>query len=567
MELEQLISSLDPNISSRQYVKVLYDHLSKKYQKKTDSFFLEYKDLSRQVFNELKTRKLLLGVKKIIGCDISVEKVKKLEEFFYSIKQSAKSKSGREFEKLISYYLEEEKISFFNQKCYCGKCSDDIVYGDIIIIFDNSHYLLSCKRTLKERWQEIVSEKNKYIKETYCITFDTPSENILKKLEKNNIFNITIGRGFVDFISRRFSKSFKFIDLFCGSGGFSEGMKQSGFVELLGVDNNETCIKTFNKNQNNVGICRDIYFLDEEFLSRYKNIDLVTLSPPCQSFSVGGKRDKDDIRADCLTESIRILKMISPKFFCLENVCGIKTFKNGNGDNLFDNFISEMRNAGYMIIFDTLNSYDFSIPQKRKRLFIVGNKLGINFSFGKEKEYPNVNLKDILIDESRVPEGYYHSQKMIDGFINRAKKNKENGKGFGATFNTIPFDVPSRTLSCRYYKDFAECLIQYSSSRVRGLTEFEASQVQGYPRDYLFHGTKREKYIQIGNSVAVGVSKFLGEKIYGYLSGIHHEQVNESVIEISRKTVEELKQYCRENGIRGFSNKKKPELLELIKNR
>jgi DNA (cytosine-5)-methyltransferase 1 len=98
-----------------------------------------------------------------------------------------------------------------------------------------------------------------------------------------------------------------------------------------------------------------------------------------------------------------------------------------------------------------------------------------------------------------VEDGYFHTQKMIDGFINRKKKNLENAKGFG--WQILKMDKPSYTISARYWKDGAEAIVKYSPTKVRMLTERECARIQSFPDDYVFVGPKRERYKQIGNAV------------------------------------------------------------------
>lgn len=334
-------------------------------------------------------------------------------------------------------------------------------------------------------------------------------------------------------------KKYKFIDIFCGCGGWSFGFEKAGWNGLAGYDNNMYCIQSYNSNYKNTGKHIDVYNLDEKELEKYKNIDCLLISPPCQAFSKAGKRDEFDKRSNLLSESIRIISCVSPKFFILENVVGIQSYRNSDGINLFDNFINSL-NKNYKIKYQYLVSSDFSSAQKRKRLFVVGNKLGIDFDFDVDEKYPDKYLKDILLNREDISSSYFHSQKMIDGFIRRNQRNKENGKGFEASIIEKPFDKKSRTISCRYYKDGSECLIKYDETTIRKLTEKEVARLQGFDDNYIFHGPKVEVYRQIENAVCVNVSQFLGNKIKYYLDKYRNEKPkeenNEKIKQITKYT-------------------------------
>lgn len=92
------------------------------------------------------------------------------------------------------------------------------------------------------------------------------------------------------------------IDLFCGIGGFSKGFEMAGFDVLFGIDNWDVAINTFKNNHNNTeGILADLTELDDDFFSEYENkIDVIIAGPPCQGFSMCGKREVGDKRNELL---------------------------------------------------------------------------------------------------------------------------------------------------------------------------------------------------------------------------------------------------------------------------
>ena len=183
------------------------------------------------------------------------------------------------------------------------------------------------------------------------------------------------------------------VDLFAGAGGFSLGMEQAGFDVLVAVEYDwvHACTYSFNFPLTTV-ICDDISQVSVEtiqksayegFLKHYQheptispwdgNIDLVFGGPPCQGFSVMGKREVADIRNSLIFEYFRLITQINPRYFVMENVPGIV-----NKDNypLLSKLIAKFETAGYSVEKHLLNAVDFGVPQKRRRFFLIGNRIG-----------------------------------------------------------------------------------------------------------------------------------------------------------------------------------------------
>ena len=112
------------------------------------------------------------------------------------------------------------------------------------------------------------------------------------------------------------------IDLFCGCGGLSYGFEQAGYNILLGIDNDEKALETFELNHRNAKfICGDItqitYENDIKPLTGNKNIDVIIGGPPCQGMSLSGPRQFDDPRNKLYLSYIRLVEEIQPKAFVM----------------------------------------------------------------------------------------------------------------------------------------------------------------------------------------------------------------------------------------------------------
>ena len=123
----------------------------------------------------------------------------------------------------------------------------------------------------------------------------------------------------------------KIIDLFCGCGGLSLGFEQAGFETMLAIDLWDDAIETFNYNrEKKVGKCIEIQKItNNELLSMKGKCVGVIGGPPCQGFSTVGKREKEDPRNQLYKEYCRVVEMINPDFFVLENVKGLLTLEKG----------------------------------------------------------------------------------------------------------------------------------------------------------------------------------------------------------------------------------------------
>lgn len=176
-------------------------------------------------------------------------------------------------------------------------------------------------------------------------------------------------------------------DLFCGCGGFSKGFQSAGFDIKLGIDIWQDAITTYKYNfPDAVTITEDISNLNgNDLLSRSNltanEVDVIIGGPPCQGFSLSGKRMIDDPRNILYKSFVRMVSDIKPKVFVMENVPGlVKLFKGKVKDQVIEDF-SEL---GYEVTLEQLTACDYGVPQARKRVFFVG--------INKEKIKTQVNL-------------------------------------------------------------------------------------------------------------------------------------------------------------------------------
>ena len=192
------------------------------------------------------------------------------------------------------------------------------------------------------------------------------------------------------------SNKLKVISIFSGAGGLDVGFKLAGYEIALCVENDEACADTLKSNMPNVPvICRDIRDVSvEEILQKSKLKPLETAvvigGPPCQPFSLAGKRDGLlDPRGTLFMEFVRIVRGVLPRAFLMENVKGLLNWNNGQAfemihKELSDSFLHDGRDYKYKLSHKCLNTACFGVPQIRERVFFIGSLLGKTFEFPKE---------------------------------------------------------------------------------------------------------------------------------------------------------------------------------------
>ena len=184
-----------------------------------------------------------------------------------------------------------------------------------------------------------------------------------------------------------------YIDLFSGCGGFSLGLGNAGWQGLFAVEKDSMAFDTFKHNlidgkykhfdwpewlpQKATTIQTLLKKHKEELISLNGTVDLIAGGPPCQGFSLAGRRNSNDPRNKLSDEYIKMVGLIEPKYVVLENVRGFNaTFKDAKGikGKIPQSMIvkSKLEKLGYSVFTDYLSSHNFGVPQKRTRFIMIG---------------------------------------------------------------------------------------------------------------------------------------------------------------------------------------------------
>lgn len=347
---------------------------------------------------------------------------------------------------------------------------------------------------------------------------------------------------------------------FSGVGAFNQALKRLGieYDEVFACDMDKYARQTFIHNYGEPKYYP--YNVYDRDIPK-ESLDIYMTSPPCQAFSLAGKRlGKDDQRGILFFNSHEFIKVNKPRYFIFENVKGLLSDDNGNTFNEWINLLGGKSVNGtavmfpyedsvpYHVYWKVLNAKNYEVPQNRERVFIIGirDDEDNSFTFPKE-EHLQRRLKDVLEDD--VDEKYYLSEKLmlwIDKHRQkRGSSNKypldendigtcmvarygKNGaedpyikvksatsKGYeqATEGDSINFSVPnSETRRGRVGKQVAQTLdtacnqgVINEHYRIRRLTPRECFRLMDFPDTFIWPVSDSQAYKQAGNSIVVAV--------------------------------------------------------------
>jgi DNA (cytosine-5)-methyltransferase 1 len=362
-------------------------------------------------------------------------------------------------------------------------------------------------------------------------------------------------------------------DLFSGVGGFSLGFEQAGFDVIAAVDVEKTHVDAYRKNFPTCSAtCMDLSSTSASELRKKtglgnRQLDVIWAGPPCQGFSLIGKRDRKDPRNLLLYDLARLLIEMSPSYFVVENVSGIL---QGKAQNILGEFVRRVEQGGYVVVkpIRELNAAEFGVPQLRRRVFVLGYKRGMTapaypnpqhwFGVDGHIDCPTVwdaigDLSSIRSLKSRLQTGDYHGElgepsvyaKVLKGEISdpQDKSLKRSTNGSGLTGCLLTEHTPktvrrfrktpqgSSEEVSRYHrlakKGLAPTLRAGTGpaqgsfmaarpihpSQARCITVREAARLHSFPDWFHFDATKWHGFRQVGNSVPPRLARAVAESI------------------------------------------------------
>ena len=323
---------------------------------------------------------------------------------------------------------------------------------------------------------------------------------------------------------------YKSIELFSGCGGLALGLERAGFHHIMLIDKDKDACNTIIQNRPYWNVVHaDIKKTD---FTPY-DVDLISGGFPCQSFSYATDRPQglEDTRGTLFYEFARAVDIIKPKVFLFENVRGLLTHDKGR---TLSTIIGVLENSGYNIAEPRiLNAVDYTVPQKRERVFVVGTRKDLNLVYTYPEPIPvEFTVRDAL---ENVPESigtvYSEEKKRFMELIPEGGnwrslpkdlQKEYMGKAYYASGGRTTFarrlawDKPCLTLTCSPAQKKTE---RCHPGETRPLTVREYARIQTFPDDWQFTGSLTSQYRQIGNAVPVNLAFFIGQSLKECLDG------------------------------------------------
>jgi len=310
-----------------------------------------------------------------------------------------------------------------------------------------------------------------------------------------------------------------FIDLFAGAGGLTCGLIMAGLNPVGSMEIMPEAVATYNRNLGRFDKSGesskpcDIRDTKEhkELFKRIEgeHIHLIAGGFPCQGFSMAGNRVVTDERNSLYLDMLKIVKKVKPDFVLMENVEGLRSMLGGRVEK---QIIEDYKAIGYEIDVAVLNSADYGVPQIRKRVIFIGNRIG------KENLYPlpvlspedYKTVQDGIarfadIDENKEINHIFtrHNSEMIERLAQLPQGQSLYGN-YSDAWRKVYWDKPSITVK----ENHGGVNVHPMFPRV--MTPRELAALQSFPDDFIFEGSKKWQLVQIGNAVPPLLGKALG---------------------------------------------------------
>lgn len=336
------------------------------------------------------------------------------------------------------------------------------------------------------------------------------------------------------------------IDIFCGAGGLSLGLRAAGFHIVAAVENDAMAARTYRSNfgdhlvEASVNDVRPEELMTDAGLSTGE-CDLLAGGPPCQGFSVQRRGNNQDLRNHLVLRYLEFIEKIRPKFFLMENVRGLMSRR---GLPYFNQMLERTSEIGYFVRVEKINAADFGVPQERIRVFMIGEFIreeGVSFAFPKPlletQDYRTVrhaigNLPSPPEDGSPHPQYplHFREARLSRANLERFRHIPEGGgrddlplhlqlachinnpsHRHKDVYGRMAWDKPSPTLTARF-DSFSRGRFGHPAEH-RTITLREGARLQAFPDEFHFFGNREQVARQIGNAVPPLLAQFVGDKI------------------------------------------------------
>lgn len=341
------------------------------------------------------------------------------------------------------------------------------------------------------------------------------------------------------------------IDLFCGVGGLSYGLEQTGYNVLFAADSWSIATENYGRNFHHPALTVDLAGMSAMKLWRQADIpiqavDLVVGGPPCQGFSIQRIGSDLDDRNNLVLEFGRLVREFHPRMFLMENVPGLL---GRRGQSLVRRFEQEMLQAGYSVAAKLVNSAEFGVPQTRRRVFFLGWLTELVSAFVFPRRLVEIGqyrtALDAIADLPQPPENFtphpgdpLHRRTRLSklnemrmrhvppgggmadlppGLRVRCHRDGADRIGHRFVYGRMDPNKPAPTITARF-DSFTRGKFGHPYED-RNITLREGARLQTFPDSFQFIGTQEQIAALIGNAVPPLLAAVFGKAIVENLQG------------------------------------------------
>lgn len=344
------------------------------------------------------------------------------------------------------------------------------------------------------------------------------------------------------------NRQLKALSFFAGGGGLCYGIKAAGFQLVASNELEEAHKNIYRMNFPDAEFLpndiREIADVDlDRVLKEYQSIDLMIGGPPCQGFSLAGKRDVNDLRNTLFQDYLHIAKRIRPRVILMENVRLLASMKDSDGKYVSKRILETFNSIGYTCSFFNVNAKNYGVAQDRERVIFVGVRSDISISPSiPEASHGNIDdlfrvqspfysFGDAVSDLEYIESGEHsstdklhqavsHPEHVIRWLVDvpEGKSAHENDdeklrppSGYNTTYKRQVWNEPAGTVATTYGM-ISGCRNVHPIA-TRSLTTREALRLQSFPDGFQLCGNQGDIRTTIGNAVPPLLAYSLGEHI------------------------------------------------------
>jgi len=338
--------------------------------------------------------------------------------------------------------------------------------------------------------------------------------------------------------------SFYAIDLFSGCGGLSEGLEKAGFEVIAGVELDIAAVKTYELNHYKTKIfqedIRKIAPSDVKALIPGGILHLLAGCPPCQGFSSVRRLNRDapivDARNDLILEYYRFVEALQPITIMMENVPGLIEYP------LFKETVKRLRNLNYKIDLKIVDISKYGVPQRRKRLVLLGSRIGeVKIAEGsnhlKTVKDAIGNIEELINPDDQLHSVFPKHSDRINQIISlipldggslkslpeeyQLKCHQKENVGFNDIYGRLAWNKVSTTITGGCLNPSKGRFLHPEKNRC--ISAREAALLQTFPPDYIFPMdiTRQALALQIGNALPPEFCRQQAEILVNHLNSQH----------------------------------------------